>query len=338
MMEDFSPRLSQLAKKLKVEEKRQRLGELEKQMAQPGFWSNQGQAAKIAKEFADIQEEIQEFDHLKDLYQQGDYSQLNREIGSLELKTFFSGPYDSYSAILSLHAGQGGVEAMDWTEMLLRMYHKYAESRGFRFTILEQSFGEEAGIKSATVEVGGNYAYGNLKGEAGVHRLVRQSPFNADNLRQTSFALVEVIPLMEEVELTIKPEDIKIETFRSSGPGGQHMQKTESAVRITHLPTGITASCQSDRFQQRNKEKAMQILRARLVVVAQQKQREGERKLKGGYKVPGWGNQIRSYVLHPYKLVKDLRTGVESAQPEKILDGDLKEFIDAELRQGVGVV
>lgn len=337
-MEDLLARLSQLEQKLRVEEKRRRLKALEKQMAQAGFWSNQGPAAKISKEFADIQEEIQEFDHLQDLYRQEDFSKLKKEIEKLALKAFLSGPFDSGSAILSLHAGQGGVEAMDWAQMLLRMYQKYAESCGWKFKILQQSFGDEAGVKSATAEVEGSYAYGNLKGEAGVHRLVRQSPFNADNLRQTSFALVEVIPLMEEVGLAIKPEDIKIETFRSSGPGGQHMQKTESAVRITHLPTGITASCQSDRVQQRNKEKAMQILRVRLLIMAQQKQREGERKLKGDYKVPGWGNQIRSYVLHPYKLVKDARTGFESPNPEKVLDGELQGFIDAELRMGVGVI
>jgi peptide chain release factor 2 len=264
---------------------------------------------------------------------------LEESLKSLEAKTFLSGPYDKSDAILSLHAGAGGVEAMDWTEMLLRMYQKYVESRGWKWSVLDQSWGEEAGLKSATLEVEGPYAFGHLKGEAGVHRLVRQSPFNADNLRQTSFALVEVVPLIEgPAQVEIKPQDLKIETFRSSGPGGQHMQKTESAVRVTHLPTGTVVSCQSDRLQQRNKEKALQVLRARLLIEAQQQQKEESRRVKGEHKVPGWGNQIRSYVLHPYKLVKDLRTGVESAQPEKILDGDLKELIDAELRQGVGVI
>lgn len=329
VVEDYLVRLSQLEKRLKIDEKRQNLKDLERQMSDPKFWLNQERAAQVSKEFADISQEIEDFEGIAS----------EKDIEALELKTFLSGPYDSGSAILSLHAGQGGVEAMDWTAMLLRMYQKYAESRGWKFNILEQSFGEEAGIKSATVEVVGNYAYGNLKGEAGVHRLVRQSPFNADNLRQTSFALLEVIPLLKfSAEVKIKPEDIKVETFKSSGPGGQHMQKTESAVRITHLPTRITASCQTDRIQQRNKEKAMQVLRARLAVSAQQKQKEGEKKLKGAYKVPGWGNQIRSYVLHPYKLAKDLRTGFESPNPGKVLDGELQEFIDAELKAGVPVI
>jgi len=328
-MENFERRLAELRQKLKIDEKKARLLELGARMSKPDFWSNRERATKLSKEFADLQKEIEEFESVKS----------EKDLKALELKTFLSGPYDKNGAILSIHAGAGGVEAMDWAEMLLRMYQRYVESRGWKWSVLEQSWGEEAGLKSVTLQIDGDYAYGYLKGEAGVHRLVRQSPFNADQLRQTSFALVEVMPLIEgEIEVEIKPEDLKIETFRSSGPGGQHMQKTESAVRITHLPTGITASCQSDRVQQRNKEKALQILRAKLLMRAQQQRREGERKLKGEYKVPGWGNQIRSYVLHPYKLVKDLRTGFESSEPDKVLDGDLQGFIDAELRQGVGVI
>lgn len=328
-MSDFEQRLEELRGKLKIGEKRKRLEDLEKQMAEPGFWSGREKAAKVSKSFADLQKEIEEFEKVES----------EKDLETLELKTFLSGPYDKGSAVLSIHAGAGGTEAMDWAEMLLRMYQKYVESRGWKWSILEQSFGEEAGLKSVTLEVTGDYVFGNLKGEHGVHRLVRQSPFNADQLRQTSFALVEVVPLIEEdVEVELKPTELKIETFRSSGPGGQHMQKSDSAVRITHLPTGITASCQSDRVQQRNKEKAMRILRARLVIKAQQQQKEKEKELKGEHKVPGWGNQIRSYVLHPYKMVKDLRTGVESSNPDKVLDGELEEFIQAELKQGISVI
>ncbi len=328
-MENFETRLLELREKLKIDEKRKRLAELEVRMSEPSFWLDHQKAAKISKDFAALQKEVEEFERVKS----------EKDLAALELKTFLSGPYDKNSAILAIHAGAGGTEAMDWTEMLQRMYQKYVETRGWKWSILEQSWGEEAGLKSTTLEIKGDYVFGNLKGERGVHRLVRHSPFNADQLRQTSFALVEIIPLFEEeVEVGLQPEELKIETFRSSGPGGQHMQKSDSAVRITHLPTGITASCQSDRVQQRNKEKALQILKARLLMRAQQQHKEKERQLKGEHKVPGFGNQIRSYVLQPYKLVKDLRTGVESPNPQKVLDGELEEFIQAELKQGVGVV
>ncbi len=327
-MESFEKRLEELRGKLKIDEKRERLQTLEQEMAEPSFWQDHEKAAKLSKEFSDLQKEIEEFE--------GVVSEKN--LKTMELKAFLSGPYDRSDAVLSIHAGAGGTEAMDWTEMLLRMYHKYAESRGWKWSLLDQSWGEEAGIKSVTSQVQGSYAYGYLKGEHGVHRLVRHSPFNADQLRQTSFALVEVMPLVEEVEVELKTEDLKIETFRSSGPGGQHMQKTESAVRITHLPTGLTASCQSDRIQQRNKEKALQVLKARLLLKLERERRESEKKLKGEYKVPGFGHQIRSYVLQPYKMVKDHRTGFESPQPQKVLDGDLEGFIQAELKQGMGVI
>ena len=325
-MESFEKRLGELRGKLKIDKKRERLKTIEKQMAEPSFWANHKSAAKTSKEFSDLQKETEEFESVES----------EKDLEALELKAFLSGPYDKGDAVLSIHAGAGGTEAMDWTEMLLRMYQKYVESRGWKWSILEQSWGEEAGLKSVALEITGDYAYGNLRGEHGVHRLVRHSPFNADQLRQTSFALVEVIPLVEEAgEVELKDEELKIEAFRSSGPGGQHMQKSDSAVRITHLPTGTTASCQSARVQQRNKEKALQILRAKLAIKAQQQQKEKEQKLKGEHKTPGWGNQIRSYVLQPYKMVKDHRTGFESSNPQKVLDGDLQGFIDAELRAGV---
>ena len=328
-MNDFEQRLEEIQGKLKIDEKRERLQAIEKEMAGPSFWVDHQQAAKTSKEFSDIQKETEEFEGVES----------EKDLSALELKAFLSGPYDRGDAILAVHSGAGGTEAMDWAEMLLRMYQMYVESRGWKWSLLEQSFGEEAGIKSATLEITGDYVFGNLKGEHGVHRLVRHSPFNADQLRQTSFALVEVVPLIEGEDHTdLKAEELKIETFRSSGPGGQHMQKTSSAVRITHLPTGITSSCQSDRVQQRNKDKAMRVLQAKLAILAQQQQKEKEQKLKGEHKVPGWGNQIRSYVLQPYKMVKDHRTGFESPNPGKVLDGDLQGFIDAELKQGVSVV
>ena len=328
-MNDFEQRLEEIQGKLKIDEKRERLQAIEKEMAGPSFWVDHQQAAKTSKEFSDIQKETEEFEGVES----------EKDLSALELKAFLSGPYDRGDAILAVHSGAGGTEAMDWAEMLLRMYQMYVESRGWKWSLLEQSFGEEAGIKSATLEITGDYVFGNLKGEHGVHRLVRHSPFNADQLRQTSFALVEVVPLIEGEDHTdLKAEELKIETFRSSGPGGQHMQKTSSAVRITHLPTGITSSCQSDRVQQRNKDKAMRVLQAKLTILAQQQQKEKEKKLKGEHKVPGWGNQIRSYVLQPYKMVKDHRTGFESPNPGKVLDGDLQGFIDAELKQGVSVV
>ena len=328
-MNDFEQRLNELRGKLRVDEKRERVKAFEKEMSAPEFWSNREKAAKVSKEFADLQKEIEKFEGVES----------EKDLEALELKAFLSGPHDRHSAILSIHAGAGGTEAMDWTEMLMRMYQRYVESRGWKWSILEQSWGEEAGLKSVTLEISGDYVFGNLKGEHGVHRLVRHSPFNADQLRQTSFALVEVVPLIEgDAEVELKTEELKVETFRSSGPGGQHMQKSDSAVRVTHLPTGTTASCQSDRVQQRNREKALRVLRARLAIRAQQQQKEREKELKGEYKVPGWGNQIRSYVLQPYKMVKDLRTGFESPNPQKVLDGDLQGFIDAELRAGVGVI
>ena len=328
-MESFEERLEELRGKLKIDEKKERLTALEAAMATPEFWKDHQEAAKTSKEFSDLQKEIEELEGVAS----------EKDLEALELKAFLSHPYDKGDAVLSIHAGAGGTEAMDWTEMLLRMYQRYAESRGWKWSLLEQSFGEEAGLKSVTLEITGDYVFGNLKGEHGVHRLVRHSPFNADQLRQTSFALVEVIPLIEEeVEVELKPEELKIEVFRSSGPGGQHMQKTSSAVRITHLPTGTTASCQSDRVQQRNKEKAWQVLRAKLAIKAQQQQKDKEKKLKGEYKVPGFGHQIRSYVLQPYKMVKDHRTGFESPNPEKVLDGELEGFIQAELKAGIGVV
>ncbi len=260
-------------------------------------------------------------------------AQIERQLDDLEFQLAFSGEYDNRNALLAVHSGAGGTESQDWSQMLLRMYLRWAERRGFEAEVLELSAGEEAGVKSALIAVKGAYAYGYLKAEHGVHRLVRLSPFNADHLRHTSFALVEVMPEVEsEVEVSIDPEELKVETFRASGPGGQHMQKTSTAVRITHLPTGLVASCQNERSQLRNKETALRILRSRLLELELERKAEEQARLKGEHISAGWGNQIRSYVLHPYKMVKDHRTGYETSDAAAVLDGELDEFIRAYLK------
>ncbi len=259
------------------------------------------------------------------------------QVDDFELQTAFSSEYDARDAILTIHAGAGGTESQDWAEMLMRMYLRWAERRGFEAEILDTSPGDEAGIKRVVIALKGDYAAGFLKSEHGVHRLVRLSPFDSDHARHTSFALVEVIPeAQSDIEVNIKPDDIKVETFRSSGPGGQHMQKTSSAVRITHLPTGIIVSCQSERSQHMNKEFAFKILRARLLELEIEKREAEKAKIKGKRIDAGWGNQIRSYVLHPYRMVKDHRTGYETSNTEAVLDGGLDDFINAYLRFTMG--
>ena len=258
-------------------------------------------------------------------------------LDELELAAAFTGEYDSRNAILAIHAGAGGTESQDWAEMLLRMYLRWAERWGYKAEILDVSPGEEAGIKSVVVSVSGDYARGYLRSEHGVHRLVRLSPFDADHARHTSFALVEVMPEAEEdVDVRIGPEDLRVDVFRSSGPGGQHMQKTSSAVRLTHLPTGLVVTCQNERSQHQNKEVALKILRSRLLELELEKKAEERARLKGKHVEAGWGNQIRSYVLHPYKMVKDHRTEFQSSNPEAVLAGDLNGFIKAYLRSRIG--
>ena len=258
-------------------------------------------------------------------------------LDELELEMAFTSEYDARNAILALHAGAGGTESQDWTEMLLRMYLRWAERRGYKAEVLDISPGEEAGIKSAVVGIGGDYACGYLKSEHGVHRLVRLSPFDADYARHTSFALVEVMPEAEaDVDVKIAPDDLKVDVFRSSGPGGQHMQKTSSAVRLTHLPTGLVVTCQSERSQHQNKEIALKILQSRLLELELEKRAEERAKLKGKRIAAGWGNQIRSYVLHPYKMVKDHRTNYETSDTGAVLDGELDGFITAYLRSHTG--
>lgn len=268
---------------------------------------------------------------------QAEIDRIASDINELELELTLGGEYDERDAILSLHAGAGGTESQDWAEMLMRMYLRWAERRDYKAEVLDVSPGEEAGIKSAVIEVSGSYAFGYLKSEHGVHRLVRLSPFDADHARHTSFALVEVMPEAEAgVDVRIAPDDLRVDTFRSSGPGGQHMQKTSSAVRLTHLPSGIVVTCQSERSQHQNKEIAQKILQSRLLELELEKRAEERAKLKGKRIAAGWGNQIRSYVLHPYRMVKDHRTGYQTSDSDGVLAGELDEFIAAYLRSTMG--
>ncbi len=268
---------------------------------------------------------------------QHDLEKITCQLDELETRLILSEEYDTRNALLAVHAGAGGTESQDWAEMLLRMYLRWAERHKYKAEILDSSSGDEAGIKSATVEIKGDYAYGYLKSEHGVHRLVRLSPFDADHARHTSFVLVEVLPeAEEEIDIKINAGDFKIDTFRSSGPGGQHMQKTSSAIRITHLPTGLIVTCQSQRSQHQNKESAMKVLYARLLQMERARREAEKTKLKGERIEAGWGNQIRRYVLHPYRMVKDHRTNYEASDTAAVLDGELDDFITAYLRYKLG--
>ena len=268
---------------------------------------------------------------------QSEVEALSAKLDELEFQLSLDGEYDARNAILAIHAGAGGTESQDWAEMLMRMYLRWAERRGYHAEVLDVSPGEEAGIKSVVMSVEGDYAAGYLKSEHGVHRLVRLSPFDADHARHTSFALVEVMPEAQaDIDINVAPEDLKVDTFRSSGPGGQHMQKTSSAVRLTHIPTSIVVTCQSERSQYRNKEIAMKILQSRLLELELARQQAEKAKLKGKRIDAGWGNQIRSYVLHPYRMVKDHRTSYQTSNTDAVLDGDLGDFITAYLRETMG--
>jgi peptide chain release factor 2 len=268
---------------------------------------------------------------------QRDLEQLQRDWTAMESRLLLSEPYDERPAILSVHAGAGGTESQDWAEMLLRMYLRWAEQHRFKTEILDQTEGEEAGLKSVTVGIDGRWAYGQLKSERGVHRLVRISPFDSQKRRHTSFALVEVMPeVPEDAEVEIDEKDVRVDTYRASGAGGQHVNKTDSAVRMTHLPTGIVVTCQNERSQAQNRERAMAVLRSKLIE-RQMEEREVElARLRGEHVEAGWGNQIRSYVLQPYTMVKDLRTNVETGNPSAVLDGDLDPFIEGYLRSRIG--
>ena len=306
----------------------------------------------VSQELSEIEEEIKWFEEFKKEIEDtkelislmGEDKELEEKIDNLskrikrkEIEAYFNNKYDKGNAILSVFSGAGGQDAEDWASMILRMYNRYCERKKFKVIIIDESFGEgneeRKGIKSAMIEIKGKYAFGLLKRETGVHRLVRISPFSAQKLRHTSFALIEVLPeIIDDKEIEIKEEDIRVDYYRASGPGGQYVNKRDSAVRITHTPTGIVVSCQSERLQGKNKERAMKILMSKLYNFEKEKQEKELSKIKGEKISASWGNQIRSYVLHPYKLVKDLRTNVESTQPEKVLDGELEEFIEEEIK------
>lgn len=342
--------------------KKERIKELEKEVQSSDFWKDEQKAIKITRELSELREKIGEFEKLKEelesikeivkedkssfppslpLRESSVIEEFEKKLREKELQVFLSGKYDRNDAILSIYSGAGGQDAQDWTTMLLRMYERYCQRKGYKTKILHQSFAEgggpegRIGTKSVTLEIRNKYAFGLLKKESGVHRLVRISPFSAKSLRHTSFALVEVVPVIskkEELEVEIKPEDLKLETFRASGPGGQYVNRRESAVRITHLPTGIKVACQSERLQGLNRQKAMKILRAKLYQLRIENTAKKIKQIRGKQISASWGNQIRSYVFHPYRLVKDLRTGVESSDVEGVLDGNLDQFIEAEIK------
>jgi len=329
-----------------------RIDSLTEEMKNPDFWNDKEEANKKIKELSELKEKVKTYKEieeellfLRELMDSSDseelkeeeiekaFNKLEKKIRKLEIHLKFRGKYDKNDALIYIYSGAGGVDAQDWASTLLRMYQRYAENRGWSWKILDQSFGEQGGIKSAVLEISGLYAYGYLAKESGVHRIVRISPFSAKGLRHTSFALVEVLPEVEGVgEIKIDPNDLRIDTFRASGPGGQYLQKTESAVRITHLPTKTVVSVQSERSQHQNKLKAMKILQSRLLRLMEEAHVKELSDLKPELATGiEWGNQIRSYVLNPYKMVKDHRTGVETGDVDSVLDGKLDEFIEAEI-------
>ena len=316
-------------------------------MSRPDFWGFPDQAAKISEELANLKKIVGDLDDLEvelDMIAEGgtenDVAAATKKLAEKERLVFLSGKYDRENAILTIHSGAGGQDAQDWGAMLLRMYSRYCEAKGFKISVLHESFGDgvtegRVGYKEVSIYIKGMMAYGYLKKETGVHRLVRLSPFNAKHLRQTSFALVEVYPEFPKSELKnleLKPDDLRIDFYRSSGPGGQYVNKRESAVRITHIPTGIFATCQTERVQGQNRDRAMELLKIKLFHLMQQLRETELSKIKGERVSASWGNQIRNYVMDPYKLVKDTRTGIETTQVEEVLDGGLDEFVEAEIK------
>lgn len=332
---------------------------LEPQTTLPNFWDNNQVAKKVMKDLQVLKDRVEKLENIKEsiediktmvlLIEEADEGieektddrkelvsmiiKTRKTIGTLEIQTYLGGKYDNYDVIFSIHAGQGGTEACDWAQMLLRMYMRFFDKQDWKYQITHEVKGNETGINTVTLEISGPYAFGYLNREHGTHRLVRISPFNSQGLRQTSFAGVEVTPLIEEdLEVALNPEDIQFSAVRSSGAGGQHVNKSSTSVRLVHVPTGITVSNSSGRSQHQNRDSAMKMLRAKLFQIEEEKLDKEKSDIKGEHKIAGWGNQIRNYVLQPYKLVKDLRTGVQTDQVEKILDGELDEFVEAEIK------
>ena len=351
----YEKELDEIKDALDLQNKEERIIELERTIEAPDFWDDMDKAQKYMKELKNLKDSIETYNNLKSLYddilvliEMGEESEdaeiaeeakssmdeFASKVDEVKIKTLLSGEYDKYNAILKLNAGAGGTESCDWTSMLYRMYTRWAESKGFTTQVLDFLEGEEAGIKSITVQINGENAYGYLKSERGVHRLVRISPFNAAGKRQTSFASCDVMPDIEEdLDVEINDDDIRIDTYRSSGAGGQHINKTSSAIRITHLPTGIVVQCQNERSQLQNKDKAMKMLKAKLYLLKQQEEQEKKSGIRGEIKEIGWGSQIRSYVMQPYTMVKDHRTNEETGNVSSVLDGNIDQFINAYLKQ-----
>ena len=345
-------KVSKIGEYLKIESKKKQIAELRQKSQAADLWQDPNRAKKLLKDLSSLEKELSEWEALKSqtedletllvMANQEDEPALLEELkklqqraSSLELAALMGGEYDRNNAILTINAGAGGTDAQDWAQILMRMFVRWAESKKYKVEIPEISYGEEAGIKGATLLINGDYAYGYLKNEKGVHRLVRISPFSSEGKRHTSFASIEVIPeITEEIEVNINPADLRIDTYRASGPGGQHVNKTDSAVRITHIPTGIVAQSQSDRSQQANREAAMKVIKARLYEQLMTERKEKIEELRGEKRAIEWGSQIRSYVFQPYTLVKDHRTGVEVGNVQSVIDGEIDPFIEAMLKKG----